>query len=77
MVFSQNKSSFVVDGNIQGFYITRNVEVTHGTGTLQGAEFKHYKSTLWIKTNINSAPIIEKENLYSPFTGYSNPNYPF
>lgn len=83
IVFSQNKSSFVVDGNIKGFYITRNVEVTHGKGGAQRVEFRHYKSTLWIKTNIKSAPIIEKDNMDGPLNAsqqaepYDSSKYPF
>lgn len=82
-VLSQNKSSFVVDGNIKGFYITRNVEVTHGKGGAQRVEFRHYKSTLWIKTNIKSAPIIEKDNMDGPLNAsqqaepYDSSKYPF
>ena len=46
-------------------------------------EFRHYKSTLWIKTNIKSAPIIEKDNMDGPLNAsqqaepYDSSKYPF
>lgn len=83
MVFSQSNISVSFSGNIREFYITRNVEVSHGTGMLQNATFRHYKSTLWIKTDIKSAPIIEKDNMYGPLDAsqsaqpFDTSKYPF